>query len=113
MNNNHYIDFVLDILSPLGNIKTRKMFGSYGIYKDDIFFALVVEDILYFKVDDSNRQTYESYGSKPFTYEGKNKKTVAMGYWQVPADILEDHSQLTQWVNQAVLAARRAKKSTL
>ncbi len=80
MLNNQYIDYVLDLLSPLGNIKARKMFGGYGIYKDSIFFAIIIENILYFKVGDGNRSQYESYGSKPFSYEGKAKKMVTMSY---------------------------------
>lgn len=111
MKNNNYIDYVLDLLSPLGNIKSRKMFGGYGIYKDGIIFGLVAEDILYFKVDDYNRLDYESHDSKPFTYEGKSGKPVAMSYWNVPVDVLEDHNMLEQWVGKAVAAALRNKKA--
>jgi len=110
MSNNHYVDYILDILSPIGGIKARKMFGGYRIYKNGIFFALIAEDVLYFKVDDSNRADYESHGSKPFTYEGKSKKTVVMSYWQVTEDILEDHNELALWVAKALKVATKAKK---
>ena len=108
--NSHYIDYILDLLLPLGNIKAKKMFGGYGIYKDNIFFALVIDNILYFKVGDNNRSQYDSFDSKPFSYEGKNKKIVTMSYWEVPIDILEDNTKLTQWVQHAVRAASNAKK---
>ncbi len=112
MPHNQYIDYVLDLLSPLGNIKARKMFGGYGIYKDNIFFALIIDNILYFKVGADNQYRYESYGSKPFSYEGKNKKMVTMSYWELPMDILEDNTKLAQWVQQAVEDAIKAKKPT-
>jgi DNA transformation protein and related proteins len=113
MNNNRYIDYVLDTLFSLqlGNMKSRKMFGGYGIYQDGIFFALIANNILYFKVGDSNRLMYESHGSKPFSYAGKNNTIIVMSYWEVPADILESHNKLIEWVKKAVEAARQAKKS--
>src|SRR5690349_4790260 len=110
MKNNGYRDYVLDLLAPFGPIRARAMFGGHGIYKDGIFFALIAEDILYFKVDDQNRPAYQAAGSKPFTYEGKNGKPIAMSYWELPVDVLEDHDHLGQWVNEAVAAARRSKK---
>ena len=113
MKNSQYIDYVLDALLSLqlGSMKVRKMFGGYGIYQDGIFFALIANNILYFKVDDSNRLMYESHGSKPFSYAGKNNTTVIMSYWEVPADILENHNTLIEWVKKAVEVARLAKKS--
>lgn len=110
MKNNDYAYYVLDLLEPLGNIKSRKMFGGFGIYKSDIFFALIIDNILYFKVDESNRSQYESLDSKPFSYEGKNGKMISMSYWEVPIDILENNSKLTQWVELAVKAAIKSKK---
>ncbi len=109
MRNNHYITYILDLLSPLGGIKVRKMFGGYGIYKDSVFFALIIDDTLYFKVGDNNRAAYQANDSKPFSYE-KNNKTVSLSYWQVPADILEDSHRLVQWVNEAVKAAKQTRK---
>lgn len=111
MANSSYIDYILDLLLPLGGIKARKMFGGVGIYKDGIFFALVTgNDIVYFKVDDITRSDYEKYESKPFTYE-KNKKIIALSYWEAPVDILENRDALEVWVEKAVQAARRARKS--
>lgn len=113
MAQNHFIDHVLDLLSPFGTIKARKMFGGYGIYKDSIFFAIIINNVLYFKVGDENKTHYEALGSKPFTYEGKNKKMVTMSYWELPMDILEDSNELAEWVRQAVADAVKAKKPTL
>ncbi len=111
MKNNHYVDYILDLLEPIGNMKVRKMFGGFGIYKDTIFFALIINDILYFKVGENNRSLYESHDSEPFFYEGKNKKIVTMSYWEVPINVLENSIKLAQWVQQAVEAASLAKRS--
>jgi len=112
-NNNQYVDYLLDTVSSLqlGAIKARKMFGGYGIYLNGIFFAIIIDNILYFKVGDSNRPIYEQYGSKPFSYAGKNNKVIVMSYWQVPADILENREKLTVWVKKSVEIARLTKKT--
>jgi DNA transformation protein len=110
MNNRGYVDYVVDILSSFEHTKFRKMFGGYGIYKDEIFYGIISDGILYFKVDDSNRSMYESYGSKPLSFETKNKKQIVMSYWEVPADILENRNNLTIWVQQAFDVAKKTKK---
>lgn len=109
MSNGGYVDYILDSLSPLENIKSRKMFGGYGIYQDSVFFALIIDDTLYFKIGDVNRSDYEAYNSKPFSYIGKNGKRIAMSYWEVPVDVLENHDTLARWVEKSVIAARCAK----
>ncbi len=109
MSNTSFVDYVLDTLSSFGNIKARKMFGGYGIYKDNTFFAIIADDILYFKAGKGEQSFYESQDSKPFLYE-KNGKRLAMNYWQCPADVLENHDLLTLWVKKSLEAVRCAKK---
>jgi DNA transformation protein and related proteins len=96
----NYVDYILEILSPYGDISARSMFGGYGIYKSGTIFALIVDDELYFKVDASNKAQYEKLDSEPFTYEAKGKK-ASMSYWKVPMEILEDEEQLGLWLDQS------------
>lgn len=110
MTSSGYANYILDLLLPQGNIKVRKMFGGFGIYKNNIFFALIANNILYFKVDSANQSDYESFGSKPFSYANKNNKIISLSYWEVPIDILENRDRLEEWVDNAIQAARRAKK---
>lgn len=89
------------------------MFGGYGIYKDEIIFALIAYDVLYFKVDATNKADYEQKGSKPFTYSQGKHKATTMSYWEVPSDILEDKEELKKWMMKAVdvsINARNKKK---
>ena len=86
------------------------MFGGYGLYKDGIIFGLIADDELYFKADDGNRPDYEVRGSRAFTYEAKGNKRIAMSYWQLPEDVMEDADLLAEWVSKAVSASKRAKK---
>jgi DNA transformation protein len=83
------------------------MFGGVGIYAAELFFALMDDDTLYFKVDDATRPQFEDRGMAPFRPYGEDGET--MQYYEVPADVLEDPEALGAWVAAAMAAARRAK----
>jgi DNA transformation protein len=91
-------------------IRAKSMFGGVGIYAGELFFALIAEDALYFKVDDSTRGDFEARGMDPFRPYGEDGET--MGYYQVPEDLLEDPDELGRWAEKAIEVARRAKKRT-
>jgi DNA transformation protein len=84
------------------------MFGGVGFYAEGLFFALIADDRLYFKVDDSTRPDFEHLGMEPFRPFGEEN---AMGYYEVPADVLEDSAQLQLWMRKAVDVAANAKAS--
>lgn len=101
-----YITYVLDQLGGIGELRVKRMFGGAGIYCGEFFFAILVDDELYFKVNDQNRDEYERLGLRPFTYQMKNNRQATMSYYPVPADVLDDHDQLAAWAERALEAAR-------
>ncbi len=101
--------FVLEQLSrSVPRIRGRSMFGGVGIYSGEVFFALIADDTLYFKVDDSNRPEFEAKGMGPFQPYGEHGEV--MQYYRVPDDLLEDTEVLGQWADKSVLVARKAKR---
>lgn len=106
--NNDYLNYVLDQLKYAGSVTPKKMFGGVGIYLQGVFFALIADDALYFKVDDSNRRDYEAEGMGPFKPFGE--KSYSMQYYEVPIDALEDKEELKVWANKALAVA--LKKSS-
>ncbi len=102
-------DFVLEQLQrAASDVRVRSMFGGVGVYAGDLFFALLDDDTLYFKVDDSNRERHESRGMGPFRPFGEGGEV--MGYYEVPGDVLEDAEALAPWVEAALTVARNAKR---
>jgi DNA transformation protein and related proteins len=89
-------------------VRARSMFGGVGIYAGDWFFALIADDTLYFKVDDSTRPDFASRGMEPFRPYGDTGET--MQYYRVPEDLLEDPETLGLWAERAIAVARRAKR---
>jgi DNA transformation protein len=88
-------------------IRARPMFGGVGIYSGDLFFALIADDVLYFKADASTRPDFEARGMGPFRPFGDEGGT--MQYYQVPEDLLEDPDALRPWAEKAAAIARQNK----
>jgi len=104
-----YQTFVLEQLGRCGlRIRARSMFGGVGLYADQLFFALIADDTLYFKVDDTNRSDYQARGLGPFRPYGEAGET--MGYFRVAEDLLEDPDELRGWADKAIAVARRARR---
>jgi DNA transformation protein len=100
-----YRIYIIEQLSALPALSTRRMFGGIGIYSDAVFFALIDDDVLFFKVDDANRDDYVSRGMKAFMpFPGQ----PSLGYFQVPAEVIEEAEELARWARRSVEVAQRA-----
>ncbi|MCS7003199.1 MAG: TfoX/Sxy family protein [Dehalococcoidia bacterium] len=100
---------IVAYLSPLGAVTTRAMFGGHGVYCDGIMFGLVADDTLYLKVDTGIRAGFAAAGSAPFRSTGKGGAPIAMSYWRVPDDFVEDQPMALDWARGSLDTARRAK----
>jgi DNA transformation protein and related proteins len=101
-----YRTYVMEQLQGTVSVVARSMFGGVGLYREGVFFGLIADDCLYFKVDDSNRADYEAAGSAPFRPYGEGSYT--MRYYEVPADVLDDRALLGEWATKAVAVARQS-----
>ena len=45
-----FVDYVAEQLAEAGTIRSRKMFGEYGLYCNEVFFAVICDDQLFVKV---------------------------------------------------------------
>jgi DNA transformation protein len=106
-----YLVYVADQLASFARVRSRRMFGAVGLYADDIFFALIDNDTLYFKVDDSNRPDYVARGCEPFRPFAD--ETISLSYFMVPPEVIEDSDELKLWARKAHAAAlvKAARKS--
>jgi len=99
-----YLQYVLEQLGGLARVTSRRMFGGIGLYCDGVFFGLIDDDTLFFKVDDTNRPDYVARGMAPFR-PFRDRPDQSMSYFEVPADALEDRDELTAWARKSVTAA--------
>lgn len=105
-----YRTFVLEQLNrALPSVRTRSMFGGVGLYAGDVFFALIANDVVYLRTDESSRAEFESLGMEPFRPFAEHGPV--MSYYQLPEEILEDADELRRWAERAIAGARHNRKS--
>jgi DNA transformation protein and related proteins len=102
-----YLAYVLDQLTGLGRVRSRRMFGGVGLYADELFFGLISGDGLYLKVDDASRSRFVARGMGPFK-PFPDKPDYVMGYYEVPADVIEEAEELLAWARTALRVAAAA-----
>jgi DNA transformation protein len=103
-----FVAFVVDQLSQSLKVTSRRMFGGVGLYYEDLFFALIAADVLFFKVDDSNREDYVARGCKAFQPRLRDQTVYSMNYFAVPPEVLEDAEDLAPWAHKSIAVARAA-----
>jgi len=125
-----FLDYVLEQLAEARGLKTRSMFGGYGLYLGQSFFGIVHKGSLFFRTDEASRPDYVKAGSRPFNPKGRaaplrapvqeSTGRPARGagrvagkvaqppsyelnhrYYEVPGDILEDSEELLAWAKRA------------
>ncbi len=100
-----FVEYALRQLQVLGPVVARKMFGGYGVYRDEQIFAVIDNDALYLKVDALSRLDYLAAGMGPFApLPGKQMD----GYYELPLDVLESREKLAHWGKKALAAAAGA-----
>jgi len=105
-----YRTFVLEQIARVApRIRGKSMFGGVGLYSGDHFFALIDDDALFFKVDDTTRPDFIAARMKPWSPFEDGKE--ATGYYELPAELLEDPDAMKPWVEKAIAVAARKKAS--
>ena len=96
---------VAELLAPVGPIAIKRMFGGAGVMLEGVMFALVADDVLYFKVDDRTRARFESEGMGPFTYATKNGDNVLNSYYRAPERLYDEPDEMLAFAREAADAA--------
>lgn len=97
----------MELLAPFGNVCAKRMFGGYGIFKDELMFGLVADETLYLKADDVNRTDFEARGLERFVYYKKGKP-MYLSYYQAPEETLDNAGDMLAWAEKSFSAAIRS-----
>ncbi len=95
-----FAQHVLDQLHGLGkSLRARAMFGGYGLYDGDLFFAILWKGRLFFKTTPQTAQRYLAFDMEPFQ---PSPTQTLKNYFEVPEGIIERPAELLEWAREAI-----------
>lgn len=104
-----FVNWCVELLSPLGRVRVRRMFGGHGLYVDELFIAIVMAERLYLKVDEETRPRFEAAGCERFVYTTAKGEHGALHYWSAPDEAMDAPDQMQPWGRWALASALRAQ----
>jgi len=102
-----FAEFLREQLAPLGHITFRRMFGKTGVFCDALMLGMVRDNILYFRIDDDNRETFREAEAYPPLNYSKRGATIDLSFWRVPERLFDEPDELIAWARAALAAAAR------
>lgn len=60
-----FVNYVTEQLCEAGAIRNRKMFGEYGLYCDDVFFAVICDDQFFVKITPQGEAAFPELPKAP------------------------------------------------
>lgn len=103
MDDKAYAEEVMQRLQSLPELHTEEMFGGFAIYSQKIFFGIVYQNRLYFRVTPATRKDFEAYGSSAFQPSDRVRLTT---YFEVPEPIAANDAELLEWARKAIGKSR-------
>ncbi len=101
---NHFLLHAVESMSHVAPISFRRIFNGYGIYHNGVQFAIVINDRLYFRADESSRGLYLAKRMTAFL-----PAAISSGesnFFQLPEEVLTNPAELIFWMRIAVEAAQ-------
>ncbi len=109
----------MKLFEQLGHIKSRSMFGGFGLFADDTMFALVVRDKLHIRADKLSVENFEKQGFQPYVYKKRGFPVVTKYYavsdelWKTPDSIITLAKHALQCAKQEKQKQATAKPTRL
>lgn len=107
-------EFLIEHMAGFGPVVIKSMFGGAGVMHQGQMFALIVDDVLYFKADATTRPAFVAEGLPQFTYMARGGKRMEMNYWRAPERCMDDADEMANWcrlANAVALKSAAKKKS--
>lgn len=98
-----------EYLSPLGDIRSRTLFGGYSLSVDNIVFAMISDGELYLRVCEESAQ-YTVQRQSPLLRYRKRGRYVLLNYYFVDEHLWRDIPLLVRLSSYSLNAARAERK---
>jgi len=90
--NQSTIDFLLDQLGALPNVRARKMFGEYALYCEEKVVALVCDNQLFVKITPAGKALVGERYQEGEAYPGAKPSML------IDVDLIDDGEQLCELI---------------
>jgi DNA transformation protein len=104
-NSPSFVEHVVDLLSPLGRVEVRRMFGGHGVHLRGVMFALIDDDEVFLKTDEESRPRFLARGCAMWVYP----RLTETSYYRPPDEAHEDAEAMRPWARLGLKAALRLK----
>jgi DNA transformation protein and related proteins len=101
-------EFLIDQMAGFGPVTIRSMFGGAGVYHGGVMFALIDDEVLYLKADNTTKAAFVAENLSQFTYLAKGGKKMEMAYWRIPERCFDDPDEMAKWCRVAYGVALNA-----
>jgi DNA transformation protein len=108
-NSPEFVAHALELLSGVGRVEARAMFGGHGVYARGVMFGLLDDDELFLKTDDLSRPRFAGAGCRGWVYVGPTHKLEKTSYYRPPDDAHEDPDAMLAWATLALDSALRLR----
>jgi DNA transformation protein len=108
-NSPDFVTHALDLLSGVGPVAARAMFGGHGVYARGVMFGLLDDDELFLKTDAISRPRFVEAGCRSWVYVGPTLKMEHTSYYRPPDEAHEDPEAMAGWAALALDSALRLR----
>src|SRR4029077_4833549 len=98
-----------ELFSAFGAVDVRRMFSGYGVYADDVCFALYLRGEFFLKADDTTIPRFVAEGCEHFSYSTRAQTVSVKSRWRMPARLYDEPEELAEWAREAVAVAAKVK----
>jgi DNA transformation protein len=77
------------------------------VFCDGVMLAMVLDNTLYFRVDDHNKADFAEAAALPPLNYAKQGETIDLAFWRAPERLFDEPDELVAWARLALAAARR------
>ncbi len=100
----------MHLFEPLGDVTSRSMFGGFGLFINGTMFALIVQNQLHIRADDTTLEQFKAKGYQPYAY-AKRGFPVITKYYSLPEECWNDKDAIFTLGQNAYRQAVEEKNS--
>jgi DNA transformation protein len=108
-NSPDFVTHAVELLSGVGPVDTRAMFGGHGLYARGVMFGLLDDDELFLKTDELSRPRFVEAGCRQWVYVAKTQRMENTSWFRPPDEAHEDPEAMLGWARLALDSALRVR----